>query len=150
MFGKFIAIIVIVVILLIAFLVWIGYMCEKDKKAGLKWLNEFGSFEGLKRTNPVEYANRCWLIIQAIEPGVWEAIRVKPSKHGKGWFVEGELYSSKRFWPSSWVHGEEHYPTSYLSREDAEQELLNVLERMCRSIIADRKAKLDFENRRED
>lgn len=138
-----------IVIIIIGVIV-LEHKTKKYEKEAVGLLKDFESIRKLKKTNPDDFLDKCFKIISVYKHGYWHAFRVKRSKHDKGWFVEGEYFNEKRFWPSGDTLGCRYYPNSYLSKDDAEKELLNVLERLVDFIIRWETLGREFDERRED
>lgn len=138
------------IILLIIGCIILENIARKEKEEAYALLDDFENTRKLKKTNPDLFTGRCFRIITVLKPGHWTGFRVKQSRHGKGWFVEGNYFSEKRFWPSSDRFGSKYYPESYLSKNRAENELLDVLEKLVDFIIYWENSGREFDAKRED
>ena len=116
----------------------------------MELFDNFENIRKLKKTNPGEFIDKCLKIITGIDPEKWHGFRIRQSKLGKGWFVEGDYFDEKRFWPSGDKLGSNYHPNSYLSKDGAEKELLNVLEGLVDFIIYWESVEKEFGERRED
>ena len=139
-----------IIILLVVGGVVIDHLSRKEKEEAWYLIDNFETVRKLKKTNPSEFIEKSFKIITGVKPGHWHGFRVKQSRHGNGWFVEGDYFNGKRFWPSGDKLGQKFYPDSYLSKAGAEEELLNVLERLTDFIIYWEKSGREFDARRED
>lgn len=151
--DPFIILGIVFIILLVLFLIGciiLERISIKDKKEGYALMENFEEIRKLKKTNHSEFIEKCFEIITTIKPGHWNGFRVKESRYGKGWFVEGDYFSEKRFWPSSDIFGSKYYPESYLSENRAENELLDVLEKLVDFIIYWENLGREFDAKRED
>ena len=101
---------------------------------------------------PNEFAKRCLMILNVY--GKWTGFRVKESKHGKGWMVEADVRDSiekHRYFPGYLSYGDPYYPTRYLKTErEAQNYMLDTMEKLCLSTLKEQKEHWDFENDRED